>query len=81
MPTREPISIWFFIGSLLAAYGALILGVGLVEYDHPQPGLVLQNLHFGVWWGAVLLCAGLAWAWHYRPKRDHGPGDHRSARG
>ncbi|MGH9518753.1 MAG: hypothetical protein ACRD2D_03855 [Terriglobales bacterium] len=69
MPKRKQISIWFFIGLLLATYGALILGVSLAEFDHPRPGLVLQNLHFGVSWGAVLLAAGLAWAVCFRPRR------------
>ena len=69
MPRRPQIAIWFFIGLLLAIYGALILGVNLVEFDHPRPGLVLQNLHFGVWWGAVLLAAGLGWAIGFRPRR------------
>ena len=29
------LSIWFFIGVLLLAYGILILGSGIVNYDNP----------------------------------------------
>jgi len=71
MSTSQPrISVWFFIGLLLATYGALILAAGLVAlWRPPQPPVVLANLHFGIWWGAILLVAGLVWVVAFRPKR------------
>ena len=37
------ISIWFFIGVLLTAYGALILGYGLYELVHRNHGMCLTT--------------------------------------
>jgi hypothetical protein len=49
------ISIWFFIGVLLTAYGILITGSGIYELvSPPEHPVVLENLHAGIWWGAVL---------------------------
>lgn len=67
-------SIWFYIGILLTIYGALILGAGIWQIDHPVTGvggapLAEQNLHAGIWWGAVLLIVGLIYLAVYRPKR------------
>ncbi len=50
------ISIWFFIGVLLTAYGVIITATGLYELASPPANPpVLANLHPSVWWGAVLL--------------------------
>jgi hypothetical protein len=64
------LSIWFFIGVLLTAYGVLILGAGLYELSHPplHPP-VLANLHTGIWWGAFLLIIGLVYFIRFYPKR------------
>ena len=50
------ISIWFFIGLLLLAYGVLILGSGLYEYFNPPvvQTVKLPELHAAIWWGARL---------------------------
>ncbi|HZP06322.1 MAG TPA: hypothetical protein VFB43_15600 [Terracidiphilus sp.] len=62
------ISIWFFIGVLLAVYGALILGYGLLELaTHQTANVVLANLHAPVWWGASLLALGLFYGIRFRP--------------
>ncbi len=62
MRTDHPftIPIWWFIGVLLAIYGALILGAGLYELAVPNPTPpVLYNLHAPIWWGAILLVVGV----------------------
>jgi hypothetical protein len=61
------IPIWFFIGVLLTAYGALILGYGL--YELGTGTMAVQNYHASVWWGALLLLVGLFYTIHFRPSR------------
>jgi hypothetical protein len=65
------ISIWFFIGVSLAVNGALILAAGIYQLVNPplDPGVVLFNLHAGVWWGAVLLAIGLVYCIKFAPRR------------
>ena len=67
---RSTISLWFYVGILLTFYGALILGAGIYQFSHPpQPPLVLQSLHAGVWWGGFLFLAGLMYLIVFRPGR------------
>jgi hypothetical protein len=62
------ISIWFFIGVLLTAYGALIFGYGIYELASGQlANVVLANLHASVWWGASLAVLGLFYLIKFRP--------------
>jgi hypothetical protein len=60
------LSIWFFIGMLLLAYGILILGSSIINYSHP-PAVVLAELHADVWWGALLLILGVVYTVKFRP--------------
>jgi hypothetical protein len=56
---KEMISIWLFIGLLLLAYGAIILGAGIWElFMPPAHATVLAELHASLWWGALLLVVG-----------------------
>jgi hypothetical protein len=64
------LSIWFFIGVLLTAYGVLILGSGLWELvSPPATHTVLENLHTPIWWGAFLLLIGLVYFIKFYPKK------------
>jgi hypothetical protein len=64
------ISIWFFIGVLLVAYGLLIFGAGIYDYlTPPVAPTVLAELHAGIWWGAVILAMGAYYSWRFYPKR------------
>ncbi|MGA8030508.1 MAG: hypothetical protein WB992_25475 [Bryobacteraceae bacterium] len=64
------ISIWFFIGVLLTAYGLIITATGLYELASPPAvPTVLANLHAGIWWGAVLLAIGLVYFFKFFPKK------------
>jgi hypothetical protein len=65
------ISIWFFIGVLLAVYGAMIFGYGLYELaTHQLANVVLADLHAPVWWGGLLLILGLFYGVRFRPGRN-----------
>ena len=64
------ISIWFFIGVLLSAYGLLITATGLYELASPPANPpVLFNLHASIWWGAVLLIIGLVYFTRFFPRK------------
>ena len=62
------VSIWFFIGVLLLAYGVLILGAGLYGLSHP-PAVVLAGLHAGIWWGVLLIVMGAFYTFRFLPGR------------
>jgi hypothetical protein len=60
------ISIWFFIGLLLLAYGILILGTGVSEWSSPPP-VVHAELHAAVWWGALMTILGVLYSVRFAP--------------
>ena len=63
------LSIWFFIGVLLLAYGILILGAGVYGISHP-PKVVLAELNAGVWWGFLLIAMGVFYTFRFAPWRQ-----------
>lgn len=65
------ISIWFFIGLSLLVNGVLIVGAGAWELISPpaHPAIALYQYHASLWWGAVLLLAGLAYCVRFAPGR------------
>jgi hypothetical protein len=65
------ISIWFFIGVLLTAYGVLITATGVFELASPPANPpVLFNLHASIWWGALLLVIGLIYFTKFFPRKS-----------
>jgi hypothetical protein len=63
------ISIWFFIGVLLLAYGIVICAAGIYNlYVPPEHTVVLQNLHAAIWWGAFLIIIGAFYTYRFFPK-------------
>jgi FtsH-binding integral membrane protein len=60
------ISIWFFIGLLLLAYGILIFGTGVSEWSSPPP-VVRADLHAAVWWGILLTFLGAFYSLRFAP--------------
>ena len=70
MHQHGSLSIWFFIGLLLTAYGILILGSGLYNFHSPPPNIVLSNLHAPVWWGAALLLIGVVYLVQFFPRKN-----------
>lgn len=69
MEENKGISIWFFIGTLLFLYGIIITISNIYEAYHPAFGrhTVLENLHFGIWWGILLIIIGLVYFIGFRP--------------
>ena len=67
MEKHHIIPVWFFVGLLLAIYGALIEISGVLEYSHP-PNTVLAELHAPVWWGAIMMVVGAIYIGVNRPK-------------
>lgn len=65
---KKQISIWFFIGTLLAIYGAIILVASIADWNEPST-VVLANLHVGAWWGALMLVLGGFYSWAFAPGR------------
>ena len=64
------ISIWFFIGMLLLVYGFLILGGGIHDLlVPPKQGPVLGELHFGIWWGGLLVVLGGIYSYRFFPRK------------
>jgi hypothetical protein len=64
------ISIWFFIGVLLAIYGFLICGYGLYELATGHvANVALANLHAPVWWGGIMLALGAFYCVRFKPSR------------
>jgi hypothetical protein len=65
------ISIWFFIGTLLLIYGAMIAGADLYYHNHPGVhDVVMKELRAGLWWGLCLFFLGVFYCWKFRPKRS-----------
>lgn len=64
------LSIWFFIGVLLTAYGVLITATGVYELVTPPANPpVLSDLHATLWWGIVLLIIGLIYFVKFYPRK------------
>ncbi len=68
---KGQISIWFFVGCLLTIYGVLIFGAGLYELvSPPARPVVLAQYHAAIWWGLLILAAGLTYIYFFRPSKD-----------
>jgi hypothetical protein len=67
------LSIWFFCGILMLAYGVVLVITGIMEFNHPPPNEVLlpwlESLHPTLWWGVVLTIFGGFYTVRFRPGR------------
>jgi hypothetical protein len=65
------ISIWFFCGILMLAYGLVLVVTGILELHDPPPNEVLlpwlQTLHPTLWWGVLLTVLGGFYSARFRP--------------
>jgi hypothetical protein len=70
MAKQHPFSIWFVIGLLLSVYGLIILITSVYEYFVPTAHPVVMNqLHAGIWWGALLIAMGIFYTIRFYPKK------------
>jgi hypothetical protein len=67
------LSIWFFCGILMLAYGVVLVFTGVTEFHHPPPNEVLlpwlEPLHPTLWWGILLTIFGGFYSIRFRPGR------------
>ena len=72
MVDKHNLSIWFIIGSLLLIYGIIIFVSNMYEWLFPSETstIVLSELHFGVWWGVLLIIIGLVYFIAFRPWKE-----------
>lgn len=68
MTESKEISIWFFCGILMLAYGIVLVVTGLSELHNPPP-TVLARLHPTLWWGVLLTVFGGFYTVRFRPGR------------
>jgi FtsH-binding integral membrane protein len=58
--SKEMKPIWYFVGLMLSAMGAVVLIAGVANYlSPPARQTVLSQLHPELWWGVVMIAAGL----------------------
>ena len=56
---RKMKPIWYFVGLMLLAMGAVVVASGIYHYLNPGTvKTVLADLHPDLWWGAVMIVAG-----------------------
>jgi hypothetical protein len=58
--TKQMKPIWYFVGLMLTAMGAVVLFSGVIDYSGERTArTVLSELHPALWWGAIMIVAGL----------------------
>jgi hypothetical protein len=58
--TKQMKPIWYFVGLMLTAMGAVVLVTGLIDFLGARTtNTVLSELHPAIWWGAIIVIAGL----------------------
>jgi len=68
MNSRSPISIWFFVGSLLLIYGVVATASCLVNRDASGQTVLFLDLHSGILWGVLMLALGAYSCFRFYPK-------------
>lgn len=67
------LSIWFFCGILVLAYGLVLVVTGIAEFHAPPPNEVLlpwlEPLHPTLWWGVVMTVFGGIYTVRYWPHK------------
>ncbi len=62
-------SIWYLVGIMLLAIGIIVTSSGLYYLFNPMPTkTVLGDLRADLWWGGIMLVAGLIFMLTHRGK-------------
>jgi hypothetical protein len=62
--------IWWFVGLMLLAMGAVVLAAGLYLLAYPPArATVLAGLRPNLWWGGVLMLAGAIFVFTHRASK------------
>ncbi len=72
-PPKTPsrmVPIWLIIGITILVYGVAIAITGLVDWDHPAPGVAMTRLHAAFWWGLIMTAIGLFYVGRFWRRRD-----------
>lgn len=68
--TKGMKTIWYFVALILVIMGGMIVLSGVYYIFYPsQSSTVLQELHPNLWWGGIMLIAGLIFLWRNRHTR------------
>jgi FtsH-binding integral membrane protein len=68
--TKEMKPIWYFVGLMLSAMGVVVLIAGVANYlSPPSRQTVLSQLHPELWWGVVMIAAGLVFFFSNRTSK------------
>lgn len=59
MAKERMLSIWFFVGLILLVMGTIITLTGVYYLVKPSYTTVLAHLHPNLWWGLIMVIAGL----------------------
>jgi hypothetical protein len=59
MPEHRMLSIWFFVGLMLTVFGVIVTATGVYFVFRPQNATVLAELNPSLWWGMIMLAAGV----------------------
>lgn len=59
MSEKKMLSIWFFVGLMLTIMGVIITAMGFYYIFQPETHTRLAQLNPSLWWGVVILFAGL----------------------
>ncbi len=55
-------SIWYFVGLIMSAIGLIEVLAGIYDLYFPSAqDIRLANLHANIWWGVMILIAGLVY--------------------
>ncbi len=60
--SKGPLPIWFFVGLILMAYGAILVASAMLV-DAPARVVQVTALPPGVWWGGGMAVLGLVFLW------------------
>jgi len=56
---KEMLSVWFWVGIILLIYGLIVTGAGVYYISNPETVTVLHRLNPSLWWGAIMVLAGI----------------------